>query len=74
MLLENEIVPLINRSLNINPNQEIVWLHQSAVIESLAPIEDEVGYGIYTEKINKYNLKIRQIFRYYYKSNIIYTS
>jgi hypothetical protein len=56
-LLENELMPLINKSLNAHPNQEIVWLQQSSTIESFH------SGKVYPELIAKYNQKIRRIFK-----------
>ncbi len=55
-LLENELMPLINKSLNAHPRQEIVWLQQSPTIQLFRG-------KVYTELIVKYNQKIRRIFK-----------
>jgi hypothetical protein len=55
-LLENELMPLINKSLNAHPHQEIVWLQQSPTIQTFRG-------RVYTELIAKYNQKIRRIFK-----------
>ncbi len=56
-LLENELMPLINNSLNAHPHQEIVWLQQSPTIQTFR------SGSVYPELIAKYNQKIRRIFK-----------
>ncbi len=56
-LLENELMPLINKSLNVHPHQEIIWLQQSPTIESFH------SGNVNPELIGKYNQKIRRIFK-----------
>jgi hypothetical protein len=56
-LLENELMPLINKSLNAHPHQEIVWLQQSPTIQTFR------SGSVYPELIAKYNQKIRRIFK-----------
>jgi hypothetical protein len=49
-LLENELVPLMKKSLAVHPHQEIIWLKPSHTIErnvnSVIPV--------YQDKIKKY--------------------
>ncbi len=56
-LLENELMPLINKSLNAHPHLEIVWLQQSPTIQTFR------SGSVYPELIAKYNQKIRRIFK-----------
>jgi hypothetical protein len=56
-LLENELMPLINKSLNAHPHQEIVWLQQSPTIQTFQ------SGSVYPELIAKYNKEIRRIFK-----------
>ncbi|XP_046459076.1 uncharacterized protein LOC124205659 [Daphnia pulex] len=56
-LLENELMPLINKSLNAHPRQEIIWLQQSPTIQTFR------SGSVYPELIAKYNQKIRRIFK-----------
>jgi hypothetical protein len=50
-------MPLINKSLNAHPHQEIVWLQQSPTIQTFR------SGSVYPELIAKYNQKIRRIFK-----------
>jgi hypothetical protein len=56
-LLENELMPLINKSLVLHPYQEIIWLQQSPTIENFN------SGSVNPEMIAKYNKKIRRIFK-----------
>jgi hypothetical protein len=56
-LLKNELMPLINKSLNAHPLQEIIWLQQSPTIQTFH------SENVYPEMIAKYNQKIRCIFK-----------
>lgn len=56
-LLESELMPLINKSLNAHPQQEIIWLQQSPTIQTFR------SGSVYPELIAKYNQKIRRIFK-----------
>ncbi len=56
-LLENELMPLINKSLTAHPHQQIIWLQQSPTIQTFR------SGSVYPEMIAKYNQKIRRIFK-----------
>jgi hypothetical protein len=62
-LMEDELVPLLKQSLTTHPHQEIIWLRQSLTIEQLSPHENQVAYGIYPDKIKKYNAILPRVFK-----------
>ncbi|XP_046638266.1 N-acetylneuraminate 9-O-acetyltransferase-like isoform X3 [Daphnia pulicaria] len=62
-LMEDELVPLLKQSLTTHPHQEIIWLRQSLTIEQLSPHENQVAYGIYPDKIQKYNAILPRVFK-----------
>jgi hypothetical protein len=63
-LLEDELVPLLKRSLAVHPHQEIIWLRQSLTIEQFSRYEGQIAYGIHPDKIKKYNAIISRILKY----------
>jgi hypothetical protein len=63
-LLENELIPLLKQSLTVHPQLEIIWLRQSLTIEQFSPVENQVPYGIYPDKIKKYNAIVYRILKY----------
>jgi hypothetical protein len=63
-LLENKLIPLLKQCLAVHPQLEIIWLCQSLTIEQLSPVENQVPYGIYPDKIKKYNAIISRILKY----------
>lgn len=62
-LLKNHLFPLINESLRVHPEQQIVWLNQSPTLEVLGPSADRATHGFSPEKISLYNHHIRRIFK-----------
>ncbi len=57
-------MPLLKQSLAVHPQQEIIWLRQSLTIEQLSTVENQVAYGIYPDKIKKYNAILPRILKY----------
>lgn len=59
-LLQNELMPLVNKSLTAHPHQEIIWLLQSPSNEQRTP---SIYNAIHNEKITMFNNKIRHVFK-----------
>ncbi|KZS04101.1 Uncharacterized protein APZ42_033030 [Daphnia magna] len=63
LFVEN-VLPFVNRSLTLHPQQKIVWLLQNPTMEYAGPSADRKVRVINPEKIVQYNSVIRRIFNF----------
>ncbi len=61
-LVENDLAPLMKKSLLVHPHQEIIWLKQSTTIEHIMTLNS--AYKPHPDKIKRYNSILPRIFKY----------
>jgi hypothetical protein len=61
--MENDLVPILARFLNLHPRKQLIWIMQSPTTDLLGPISEQNNYIVNVKKILYYNGIVRQLFK-----------
>ena len=61
--MENDLVPVLVRYLNVHPRKQLYWVMQSPTTDLLGPISEENNHVVNVKRILYYNGIVRQLFK-----------
>ena len=61
--MENDLVPVLVRYLNVHPRKQLIWVMQSPTTDLLGPISEQNNYIVNVKRILHYNGIVRQLFK-----------